>query len=220
MPYAYKLAGVADPPQWGESDFSGGGLRLGVKFDASTCLGIEFTMGQRLDEVNTDKWRIAKLALSSSGLEHWYPNSPYPASEVPTIGNLWTQFLAYLAAAESATDSRLKFIAWIQGEADASSEAQANQYVTRMVQMRDSLWNNGFPGVRWLIGRLNINFTGTYAATVRAAQETLAADYAGFLLVDLDPFALQGDNIHYTVASALAMGDDFANSWFGYTGEA
>lgn len=221
MPFAYKLSGVTDPPLWGESwyDEDGGLLRLNVKYDTSTCIGVEFTLGQRLEEVNPGQWRIAKLAVSSSGLEHWYPNSPYPASEVATLGNLLEQFVDYLTAAEAATDSQLKFMVWIQGEADASVEVQANQYVARMLLIRDYLWNNGFPAIRIVMGRLNDDFSGAYMSTVRAAMETLASDYPGFLLVDLDPYALQGDNIHYTVASILAMGPDFANAYFTYTGE-
>lgn len=209
MPYQYRIGAVANPPNWVNRGWLTLDRALGPD-GVTYYVGPEITCAQRLEEVEPGVWCIYKCSLSSSGMEHWHPDSTFPTLD-PDGKTAHDRMREEISAAQIAQGATAKFVLVMNGEADSANLTQANLYFDRMVAMRDFL-QGFFPDLMFVIGRLNDTFSGVQAAIVRAAQDALAAE-ADFYVVDLDAYAMNVDNIHYPIASHLAMGPDFANAY-------
>lgn len=205
LPYVAVFGGAANPPVL--MDHPAADLGMRATREGQLIFAAELTMGRALDAAAPGRWAIFKDALSSSCLEHWSPTGTYPTLAPP---NWFTQWIARTREAERETGSRVAAFVWIQGECDASQETSATRYGERLKTFV-AAFHAQFPGVPFVYGRLSRNFSGKYAAIVRAAQDELASE-PGFHLVDLDPYPLQSDRIHYTASAFLQMGPAFADA--------
>ena len=89
-------------------------------------------------------------------------------------------------------------LVWVQGEADAANTTYASAYEANMnsfiAQFRTDVSNATCPVV---ISRLNADNAATYAATVRTAQDAVAAADSNVTTSTPTP-SLSGDAVHYT----------------------
>lgn len=97
---------------------------------------------------------------------------------------------------------------WIQGEADAVVEANSLAYEANLnsfiAQLRTDVSQASLP---FIISRLHTGYTGgIYHATIRAAQDAVAAADAYVTTVTPTP-ALSGDAIHYTSDGYAELGE-------------
>ena len=96
---------------------------------------------------------------------------------------------------------------WVQGEADAAIEAEANAYEANLnsfiAQLRTDFSNATMP---FIISRLHASNVATYAATVRAAQDAVAAADSNVTVVTPTP-SLSGDNVHYDENGYAELGE-------------
>ncbi len=102
-------------------------------------------------------------------------------------------------------------IQWFQGEQDATVEAWANAYATNLTEFINSLklWS-GFNSPLFHVIRLADEGDGVYLATVRAAQESVAANLPKTTLVDSDGYSML-DAVHLDSVGQIALGIDMAN---------
>ncbi len=183
------------------------GLRL--SYSGSYYVGPEIDLARRLEEVEPGQWVIFKFTISSTSIVHWLPATNYPSG----YPNVWTQLTGEMASASAAIQGDVRFVAWSIGETDASQQSSANVFQSRMITFHDA-WMPLFPTTeKFLVAQLHINNLAPGKPTIRTAQANLGA-LPGWGMVDLDGYALQGDNVHFTLASQFAMGSEFADAYF------
>lgn len=212
MQWKYRVGGVANPPTWVERGWTNLGLALGPD-NVTNYVGPFIDMAQRLEEVEPGQWELIELALSSSGMEHW-ASATFPTLDPDGI-SLRQRYRTMITDAQTARGLTAKFALAVNGEADSANETQANLYKQRMIDFRDYLQQE-VPDLRIIVARLNDSFSAPFSATVRTAQGELGAE-RDFIVVSTDDYAMAGDNIHYPLASHLAMGRNYADAWFAST---
>lgn len=119
-------------------------------------------------------------------------------------------------------------VAWVQGESDAGTEAHANAYQTNLGNFIDSLTTDVdevSSTTPWYIVYLNDYWdplasnpvSRTYYSTVRSAQEAVVAARSNVYGVSMDDNEeLQsGDEIHYTGAGRVTMGQRVGSAFTG-----
>ena len=106
---------------------------------------------------------------------------------------------------------RIRGVLWMQGEADASVEADANAYEANLKNfikcVREDL---SIPYLPFSIGRINAT-QKTYRDTVRAAQDSVAASDTYVASFSTDSFPLS-DNLHYNTSGQILLGQAFYSS--------
>lgn len=154
---------------------------------------------------------IIMRAKGSTALAvEWLPTDVIgaPGADWRTLRDL---VAATRAGQPSATAGARPWLVWIQGEEDASDPTDAGNYATNL---RESCkqWVRYFgPGTRIIIVYLHDACTRPHRATVRAAQETIVAEWAGRAF-SIDPTGLctvTGDGVHYD-DEGLAVGQAIA----------
>jgi lysophospholipase L1-like esterase len=171
---------------------------------ATRNIGVEPTMAIDLVTGGT-RTVIVKAVRGSSALATVWDTArtTTPAMYAPMIDST--------RRALGQTGATLAGMIWIQGEADATTEAYADAYAanlaTFIAQTRADL---NAPALDVLICRLRDGSTLTYKATVIAAQNAVIAADSNVHLVDCDAIDIQGDNVHYTDAGYQQLGKNIA----------
>jgi len=120
----------------------------------------------------------------------------------------------HVAAVASKTNTVMKGILWVQGEADAKVEICSTTYESNLNVFLTAVLNDigSFP--RFAGVRLRSDIAGrNYEAGVRAAMTNCPTAMPGGIpcfMIDSDSYVMQGDNLHYNAASVIQMGADFA----------
>lgn len=118
--------------------------------------------------------------------------------------NWWKSLRVHQAASRRP---ELMGVAWLQGEQDATVEAQANAYQANAESFFPLL--EAELGMRYdklVLCRIHNSITETYKDTVRAAQDAAALTLRDCTLVDLDSYGLR-DLVHLNIAAILDLGN-------------
>lgn len=133
----------------------------------------------------------------------------------PTTGEIFTRLvynmkLSIKNSFKYGYNPQLKSFVWMQGETDALSEPESNNYQTHLDYFFDSL-TQSFSSVQFYktIGRISNSSVLTYRSAVRTAQST----YSGIggnlaTLVNTDTYGLAVDNVHYNASGQISFGND------------
>lgn len=194
---------LSDPPTWTVDD---GPAAVQPRADATQNMGPELSMARALDAA-ASRFNIVKFALTGSSLaDNWMPAASWPTSG----DNLFTQFMAYLAAAESTLNGRIAALVWVQGESDGLDLADANAYEANLTTFFAAV-RAVYPGLPIVISRQSDDATVTYKATIRTAQAAfVAANPTNSYLVDTDDMTLV-DAYHFSADSLDTLGDRYAD---------
>lgn len=120
-------------------------------------------------------------------------------------GRNWWKAARIHQAASRRPD--LMGVAWLQGEQDATVEAQANAYQANIEAFFPLL--EAELGMRYdklVLCRIHNSITETYKNTVRAAQDAAALTLRDCVLVDLDSYTLR-DTVHLNISAILDLGN-------------
>ena len=97
----------------------------------------------------------------------------------------------------------------MQGESDATDTKAANAYAAKSQQLslrkRDIRW--GDAKTKIIVGRIRTT-AGSFASTVRAAQQLTVSGDSNSTLVDTDFYPLARDRLHYTPMGIIRLGGD------------
>lgn len=166
-------------------------------------MGVELSLARYLNRRLSGRWAFSKIGIGSTGLnDHWKKTSSYPT--VPP--RLFDQMITAHQDAERQLGARMAAFVWIQGEQDATDATDAAAYeanLTAFIADVRLVW----PAIPFVIVKLHNSNPGAQKAVVRAAQVAVAAAVPGVTLIDVDALALQGDNLHFTPESYLALGN-------------
>jgi hypothetical protein len=183
--------------------------------------GPELTLGTGL-AVGGRTVYLLKLAVASSAMG---PN-PGPFNEWdPTAGELYPVLLQRLAAATAALHAdgllpRVRGIAFMQGETDATSLALATAYEVRLrlflQRLRTDLQGMGLAGhaaVPAVLGRIDRRLPRSFfpeVRTVRIAQARTALLAGACALVETSELGLRSDGIHFNTDGVRELGTRMA----------
>lgn len=172
--------------------------------------GVELTLGRGLaTKYGSGRCVLAQIAVNGSGLNGHWREAANPLDGQAT--NLYTQLLAEIVEQETATDSKLEGIVWIQGNGDTNSQAVAEAYASNLKTFVTSI-RAALPGrdFRFVYDQLSAQQTGTYMSTVREQQASVARD-PGYHMLKTDSYKLT-DGDHYDSRSFVELGYAFAEA--------
>lgn len=196
---------LTDPITWTVDD-SGA---LAPRASADQNFGPELSMGRALDAA-ASQFDIVKFALTASSLaDNWMPGIGWPTSPAADP-DLFDQFMAYLAAAETSLNGQIAALVWVQGETDGLDATDAANYQANLEAFFAAIWAV-YPGLPIVISRQSSSASVTYKATIQAAQEAfVAAHPTNTYLVDTDDLALI-DVYHFSADSLDTLGRRYAD---------
>jgi PKD repeat protein len=194
-----------DPPVWTETTPAS---LAPVFYGGANKIGLEASLMRTLDAAAPGQFVVAQYALGGTSLAvNWLPTGTYPSLDPP---NLFTQFVAWVRAAEISTNSKLAAVVWNQGETDAGTLAFANAYEANLTALIAAVRSN-LRDVPFVFGQLNSAYVlGSFTSTVRAAQAAVDAAVSRTTMVNQDSQSIAGDGQHYTADGFVALGKLYA----------
>lgn len=176
---------------------------------ATEC-GIELKLGRVLDAAIAKQWAITKCAVDSTSINaNWGPLVNYPAGD--PLGNLFTQFIAYLRSSSAALKASIRHIIWIQGEADAGGQAAAGAYQANFAAFIAAVRAQLGTNFTFYFVKLNVNCTQAFTADVRSAQDAILLSDSSLQMMIADDLPLTG-GLHYDTDGLYTMGNRFAQA--------
>ncbi|WP_269523299.1 sialate O-acetylesterase [Coraliomargarita parva] len=198
------------------SDVDSGGAFTTVQPLASGYYGPEISLSREL----VDKgYRVAIIKVSDGGTSldvDWNTTS---------CGTWWKHWRSEVACALEGLETmgyviRVRGGCWLQGETDAANATRAanyeNNFSTFLADLNSQLTDWGYDTSDMLtVCALIRTASGTYAGTVRTAQQTVIEGQGNATWFDTDDLSMQGDNLHYDAAGIATLGERFAAAFPG-----
>lgn len=195
-------------------------LRPGLS--ETSQFGPEIVLGRRLadlyaHEANT---RIAIIKYANGGTDiktRWKPGGDATTTgdgpDYVTFQQTVTSGRTALAAKYPLATLELDSMVWMQGETDAVA-ASASLYQANLTNFIADIRATYDASMPFVIGRLSSQQTALDAAslaTVRAAQDAVAAADPRTAIFSTDAFAMNGDNLHFSASGQQSLGSAFAD---------
>lgn len=173
-----------------------------------TGIGPELSFAKRM--ASAGKFGLIKVAEGDTTLYgKWNPS---------TGDGLYARTLATVAEASKTRSIKITGVLWMQGESDGATNFMANTYSANLANLISSLRRDlAEPDLPVAVCRQTAP-TDQYPFTevVRAAQATdQIANYRWF---DCDGIAKGPDNLHYTTAGQVKLGELFADAMVSLRG--
>ncbi len=181
--------------------------------------GPEIKAGRVLADSLVADVAVFKVAINATSLAiDW---------DIDTPGSLYEQMVdilneALTALADLGHTGVPAGCFWMQGEWDALTASYAAAYEGNLAAFIAALRAAcGDPALPFIVGRLNAHieecpyFTFPYLDVVRAAQAAITTSVPRTALVDTDDLPLNSDNLHFTAAGQLGLGERFAQAYLG-----
>ena len=168
----------------------------------------EITAGRDLLAGVGEEIAFIKFAIGATGIEDaWDPDDG--ASYFWDLIGITDDALAELTS--RGYDGIFSGFIWVQGEWDANRSSHAPLYESRLTHFVQQLrLHLGAPNMKFIISRLHQGMDLDFLATVRAAQEDVAAADPRNFLVSSDDLDLQSDDLHYKGSTQRTLGNRFA----------
>lgn len=177
--------------------------------NGNTSFGPEITLGRTLADENPDRnIAIIKYAIGGANLsEQW--------NSVRSQPNLYDSFLDTIdnaiAALPAGDTVVFKGMVWMQGEDDAGTTQQTNAYETNLTNLISQVRQDvGVPDLHFSIGQLGALPGRDGTGVIQNIQARVAARDPDVSFVITSDFSLQNDNLHFTNASQIELGIQFA----------
>ena len=103
----------------------------------------------------------------------------------------------------------------MQGESDSTDATLASDYETNLTNFINQA-RTDFGFTKFVLGRIHNTLpSGTYTekATVRAAQDAVAAADSNVEIINTDTYGLKVDNIHFNASGQQSLGSAFASEF-------
>lgn len=154
---------------------------------------------------------LVKYAVGSTQLGTGGPHSDWDPA---TVGGLYATMTSRVNAAKTYLLGQgyapvVRHLFWVQGEDDADNGTLAATYQTNLTNFISAIRTDWGDANTWVtVARVYPHWDYDYAATVRLAQETVAANDAKTGIVDTDGYGRQTDTYHYDQTSVIQLGQD------------
>lgn len=203
--YYYRADGPA------ASDVDSGGEFTTIHPLASGYYGPEISLARGL----VDKgYRPAIIKVSDGGTSiesHWNPT---------TYGIWWKNWRSSVSHALAKLEAmgyvvRLRGFLWLQGETDADNQTRADTYEGTFTDLLAAV-DADLTGWGYDSADMNVvcavihSASGTYAGTVRLAQQAVIDTTSDARWFDTDDLSVQNDNLHYDATAITTIGERFS----------
>jgi hypothetical protein len=207
--YQHNISGLAPttdfiPLRWLDDT---GSAAIFKKFN-----GPEVSLGDMISAaLPGTQFVVVKVAYNGTNLAYdWDPQR---------AGSLFFTLTQTVAAVQSQLTARglssvVDGMFWMQGESDATNLDWANAYeanLTAFIAECRTAFNA--PLMPFVLGRINLLPGLAYVETVRAAEVAVADADPLTEWVDTDALPLFIDNLHFTAAGEVTLGDDMASAY-------
>lgn len=194
-------------------------LRPGLS--ETSQFGPEILLGRRLADLHESETntRVAIIKYANGGTTlatHWKgggdATTTNDGTDYLTFQQTVTEGLAALAAAYPLATLDLQSMVWLQGESDAVS-GLASSYQNNLTTFISDVRATYGASLPFVIARLSIqqtNLNATHLATVRAAQDAVAAADPRTAIFSTDDFGLKADALHFDGSGQQSIGSAFA----------
>jgi hypothetical protein len=185
--------------------------------DVTDAWGSEAELTARLAAApGAPRIRVVKFAAPGSWLAPRPEADWNPASHELLDGLLGEIQAARRLGASAGGAAHFGAFIWLQGESDCNAQAAADAYRANLETLIAALRAAAdTPDLPVYLGRVQRHYAGACIATVRAAEARIAAAGTHIALIDTDACPLQQDNIHYTAAGHVQIGDAIADLILG-----
>ncbi len=161
--------------------------------------GPEITFGFHLAKRLKQPIGIIKLSKGGTNLDkQWSPKGPK---------SLYHSLLQQVKEAQATRPLTMAGMLWIQGGADAKSEAMANRYSANLTALINAARKDfGNPEMAFLSGRIppKSDKKKPHWKVVRTAQQDLKA--SRYAWIDCDALSKGSDHIHYDTKGMVDLG--------------
>lgn len=212
LPQVYTSAPIPNAYIW--TDYAFEALEANVNHTAGTtgandAVGPLLSMAQAIGEDTTTPTFYVLSSVGGTNLAvDWNPSTGI-LYERAIHRDL--EAIAHLQA--QGYTVRIKALVWFQGETDAGNLTNANNYATNLAALFAAFRSDlSAPGLKFIVPGLSSKNTTTYKATVRAAQESVAAADSNAVLIDPDDYPDFLDGTHYGPQGAVRMGRAIATA--------
>jgi len=158
-----------------------------------------------------DEHLIIKHVATGSSVQQWQPGGALYEGLLRLVG--------YTRTDKNSVMPNIDAIFWMQGEADAMNLSRAQQYTPRLTRMIKRLRQDlAARNSLFIMGRVNSEtpkFPGVSA--VQRSQQQLAQILPNTLLVSSDGLDKIFDDIHYSSAGLVELGERFAERYIRHT---
>lgn len=162
--------------------------------------GAEVSFAAALSAALNEPIGIIKHSQAGTTLGQWWKN-----------GNPYKRLAEVVKKAKATKKIEIIAMLWMQGESDSKDQAMAESYKAKLEDLiqrcRDDFES---PNMIFIAGRVNPQAERfAYTDVVRKAQETCSS--ANYAYIDCDSLPKVDDNVHYTTAGIVEMGQRFCN---------
>ncbi len=177
--------------------------------------GPEITLGRYLADNVADEFttRVALIKYANGGTNlhtQWKgggnATTTGDGTEYVTFQNTVSAGFAALAAAYPNAVIEIEGMLWVQGESDNGNAAAYQANLTNFIADVRATYGGDLP---FIVSRLSTKQTavGSGLATLRAAQDAVAAADPLTGLIDTDTFGIKGDNLHFDALGEQQIGN-------------
>jgi hypothetical protein len=154
---------------------------------------------------------LIKYAVGATSIYCWHPE--FHIEPVERIGlpcdTLYVRLMEHIAHVRAQRNVRIAGMLWMQGEADAAYTWAANEYLSNLQALIDSVRSHlSLPELPFVLGRIREG--GSAAAIVRQAQEEVPYTRSNVKMIDTDDLGVKDDSVHYDHDGQIALGRRFA----------
>ena len=171
---------------------------------AEDRLGVELSLAKRLlDRHAPGTVYVLHNATSGTGLvDDWNPDA--------TSGmQLYARMRSLINAQRTALNAQLRGIYWIQGNADASSLANAQAYASRLAAfIARCRADFNEPNLAFVFDQLTPLSGSVFKAELRASQAWVAANVPNVRMIPTEGLELRDGDTHYTADAFIELGLD------------
>lgn len=136
---------------------------------------------------------------------------------VNAMAMIWERFDYCRRTAFPGDTFEFRSLTWIQGEADAKSDADTAAYEANLRQLIAVVRRDVAPGLPVFVTRLSSSYgqvgsSPARTAAIQVAQDTVGASVERVYVIETDDVPLQADATHYTADAYMMIGDLVADA--------
>lgn len=181
----------------------------GIENNGGNDIGPEMSLGYTLEAAFNRPVLMAKVAQGGAGITPHASPGFAPATGSGLYTSLKDAGLSLQDKCTALGKDPVVILVWNQGEAETANLTLANLWQQSMDNIMDTLAMDGVNVDYVIISYLSENASGLNAGSrdvVRSQQRNFVESSQRFRGLDLTPFALNGDNVHFSAPGQLNMG--------------
>lgn len=213
VPFSRRSAGnITTPINWiaeAADDLQPRTQFVSVNFPVGSA-GIELSLGRALEALEPGQWCGIQVSINGSGIEDEWDNPGYPAAPPALLDQLITEIDAQLAA----MGATLELVVPMGGESDSGESPDQTNFQAHLQSILITTLRALYGPFKIVIPALSYHSNaGGSVSTVINRTHQFALANVDVAVVNTNEETFQVDNVHYSDASFLSIGDRVAAAY-------